>query len=179
MAATDPTYAKPHDASAWDAADGSAIEDWLTSLTDDDTTSDSGNKQGKGPDDILRLEFPNLSTIAVGDTVSVWIIALHNYGTGALLPYSSATGVTTTDKITVTMVDDAENVFTLTQAFIDDLFDQGSGTWAARFVEDGEINGDINITEIDSNLTVTGAAAAPTSHLLGPLYGPLGGPIAV
>lgn len=159
MAAVDPTYAKPHDATAWDAADGAAIEDWLTSLTDDDTTTDSSNKQGKSPDDILRLEFPNLSTIAVGDTVSVWIIALHEYVTGALLPYDGASSVLTTNKITVTMVDDSENIFTLTQAFIDDLFDQGSGTWACRFVEDGEIAGDTNITEIDSDLTLAAAAA--------------------
>ncbi len=159
MAATSPTHASSYDASAWDAADGSVVADYLSTLDDNDTAV-GVVKQGKAPDDILRIEFPNLASIVNTDTVSVWAIGAHNYVTMALLPYNAAGTVLTTNKITLTAQaapGGGETKFTLTTAFIGDLFDQGGGTWAARVVEDGEIAGDINISEIDSDLTA-GAA---------------------
>jgi hypothetical protein len=164
MAAQDPTYAQTHDATAWNAADGAAVTDILTCATDN-VTNVNCVKQGKAPDDILRIQFPGLSTIAVGDTVSIHFSAIHNYGTMALVPYSSASGVTTTNRLTYVVSGGSPAVFTLTAAFIADLFDQGSGTWAARIVEDSEIAGDIGIDEVDSDLTLAAGGA-----LISPYY---------
>lgn len=168
MTATNPTAAKTHDATTWDGADGSEIASYLAGLTDGNIAITQVS-QGLAPDDILRIELPNKSTIAVGDTVTVWVgteeidevpSALINYGTMALLPYDAAGTVTTGNKITVTAAVGV-NLFTLTQAFIDDLFDQGSGTWAARIVEDGEISGFAGISEVDSDLTTEGGGGSP------------------
>ena len=156
MVAVDPTVAESRDATAWDAADGSVVTDFLTCATDDELVT-ACVKQGKDPDDIVRVEFPGLSAIAVGDTVSFNTVMLHNYVTAAFVPYSSASGVDTGNKITVAAVEGGNTTFTLTAGFIAALFDQGSGTWAARFVEDLEIDGDVSIREVDSDLTVVAA----------------------
>ena len=151
MSAQDPTYAKSHDASAWDAADGAAQTDFLTCGTDNNTST-SCVKQGKSPDDVVRLEYANLINKSVGDTISVYFGMTHNYGTMALVPYDGATSVLTTNKLTYVISGGSPAVFTLTQAWMDDLHDLGSGKGACRFVEDGEINGDIEITEVDADL---------------------------
>ena len=151
MAAQDPTYAKSHDASAWDATDGAVQTDGLTCLTDDDTST-SCIKQGKSPDDVIRLEYANLKNKTVGDTISVHFGMSHNYGTMALVPYDGATSVLTTNKLTYTLSSGTPAVFTLTQAWMDDLHDLGSGKGACRIVEDGEIDGDVEIDEVDADL---------------------------
>lgn len=145
-------------------------------VTDDNTAIDFA-KQGKSPDDIVKVYFDlDPLGLAVGNTISVWVSGLHNYGTMALLPYSSASGVTTTDKITVAAVANSELVFTLTQNWIDDLFDQGdlgtvsgrTNSFAVRIVEDLEISGDAKLTEIDSVLSegVTNELAAVLATVL-------------
>lgn len=155
MAAVSPDYAKSHDASAWDAADGAVFADYLAGLDDNDTAV-SVVKQGKAPDDILRVEAPNFGTLADGDSVSVWQVGVHNYVTIALLPYKADGSVVTTNKITLT-VGAGENILVMTAAFIADLEEIGTDHFAVRIVEDGEIDGDIKISEIDLDLTVSGA----------------------
>lgn len=157
MTATDPSKVASMDAAAWDSADISELSDDTTCATDNNLLVTCNGKIGKAPDDVLRIELPNLSTIAVGDTITVEITGIHNVGTLALLPYNAASTVLTTNKITVTGAT-GTIVFTLTQAFIDDLFDQGGGTWAARLTEDLGISGDFSYTEVDSDLTLGGAA---------------------
>jgi hypothetical protein len=153
MVAVDPTYGQSHDAADWDAADGAAVTDALADLTDDDTAT-TAVTQGQGTNDIVRMEFPGLSGIAAGDTITVHFDMTMNYTTMVLLPYSSATGVTTTNKLSYTMSGGTPAVFTLTSAWITDLFDQGSDTFACRIVEDLEIDGSVELTEVDSDLTV-------------------------
>lgn len=159
MTAVSPTYGKTHDCADREADDGAAQTDWLAGVgcppetIDDDDTTTSVGKQGKSPDDILRVEFPGKDDIAAGDTVTVWTGMAHNYSTMALLPYNAAGGVDETKIISAAVV--AETIFTLNAGFIAALFDQGSGTWAARICEDSfTIDGDLEIREVDSNLTV-------------------------
>lgn len=170
MTAVDPTYGKTHDCADRDAADGAVQTDWIAgvgcppeTIIDDDTVTGVG-KQGKAPNDILRVEFPGKADIAAGDTVTVWTGMTHNYTTMALLPYDAAGGVDETNRISVAVA--AETIFTLTSGFITALFDQGGGTWAARIAEDTvAIDGDVEIAEVDSNLT-TAPAGPPIPPLI-------------
>jgi len=163
VAATNISLGESQDASTWIADDAGSQKVMTACLTDDDTTAacnvGSVAKIGKAPDDILRIELPNLSTIVAGDTVTFEITATHNIGTFALLPYTSTIAVSDTNKITVAG-GTGSKVFTLTSSFISDLFDQGGGTWAARLTEDAGISGDFQLAEVDSDLTA--APAAPS-----------------
>lgn len=162
MTAVDPTKVAIMDAAAWNSADISEISDDTTCATDNNLVVQCNNKVGKSPDDVLRIEFPDLSTIAVGDTVTIQQIGYHNVATLALLPYDGASSVLTTNKITFTTGSTPEAaVFTLTQAFIDDLFDQGSGTWACRLTEDNGLSGDYKYSEVDGDLTTGVAGVEP------------------
>lgn len=145
----------------WDGPDISETADVLSGLTDGDTTTPIVVQgETSTENDVLRIQFPNKTTISVGDTVSIWVTALSSYGTMALLPYSNNTQVVTTNKITLTAAV-GENKFTLTQVFIDDLFDHGDNTWGARIVEDGEISGTATIAEVNSDLTTEGGGGSP------------------
>jgi len=117
---------------------------------------------GAGANDVLRLSFSGLGTLAAGDTISVWVTALSTYATMALLPHDAAGTVATGNKLTLTAAT-GENVFTLTQAFIDDLFDIG-GSFQVRVVEDAGISGSATIAEIDANLTTEGGGGSPGSE---------------
>lgn len=163
MAANDPTYAQTHDASSWSAADGSSVTNVLTCVTNGNT-AELCVKPGKAPDDILRIEFDHLATIAVGDTITIWTNGLHQYVTMALIPYSTAGGVDTGNKITQTAA--SETIFTLTSGFIGALHDLGSGTWAARIAEDLGSTGDFQLAEVDSDLTETGGGGGGGELLL-------------
>ena len=157
MTATDPSLVTSVDTTGWDQVDVSELKDMTTCCTDDNTTAacnvGSVAKVGKSPDDALRIELPNLTTITNVDTVTCEITAVHNISGFALLPYNGATSVDVTNKITATG-STGTKVFTLTTAFIGDLFDQGSGTWACRLTEDNGISGDYQIAETDADLTV-------------------------
>jgi len=158
MTAVSPTFAKSMDAAGWTDDDGSAVKDMLTCL-DDDNTANACNvgdvaKIGKGPDDILRIEFPGLDDIANGDTITIEVTSNHNVGIKAILPYDGSLSVDATNGIT-NAGGTGSLVFTITTAFIGDLLDQDTfGTWAARLTEGGGISGDMQISEVDSNLTV-------------------------
>jgi len=157
MAANDPTYCKTHDATAWDADDGSAVTDILTCVTDDDTST-SCAKQGKNPDDIIRIEYPDLLNFVAGvDSVTVHFGNDHNYTVIALLPYDGAISVLTTNKLTYAISSGTPAVFTPDANFLADLHDLGSGKGAVRIVEDGEIDGDLAINECQSDFTGGGA----------------------
>lgn len=161
--AIDPTHCDSHDATDRDAVDGAQQTEALTLCTDDDTTT-MAIKQGKDPDDIMRVEFPGLSDIAVGDTISVHFGMLMNYDVMALLPYDGATSVLNTNRLTYTLSGGSPAVFTLTSNFIGDLCSTCGETWAARIAEDTvAIDGDILVTEVDSNLTT---GAAPPSQVI-------------
>ncbi len=158
MTATSPTYARSHDASDWDADDGSEVADYLTGLDDNDTGTNVV-KLGKAPDDIVRVEFPNLATLTTSDTVSVYWGSLHNFVTMTLVPYDAAAGVDTTNNIIVAVdLIPSPAVFTLTSGFIAALHDLGSDTWAARITENGGIGGDVQLREVDSDLTEAAGA---------------------
>lgn len=159
MASTDPSFASSIDLSAWDAADTSVLTDYLSSLIDGNTTVPVVNV-GQAPNDGLKIKLPSLSTIKPGDTISVWIRALSTYATMALLPYDASGTVATGNKLTVSAVI-GKNKFTLTQAWIDDLFNQGGGVWAARIVEDSGISGHSTLAEVDSDITVEGGGGSP------------------
>lgn len=73
----------------------------------------------------------------------------------ALLPYTSATAVSATNKISVLPIGNgpSELVYTLTSGFIGDLFDQGSGSFDVRWAPDNDGAGDIQWSEVDADLT--------------------------
>ena len=159
MTATNMTLARTYEASAWDAADGTFAATYLTGLTDGDLLTNVV-QQGTSPDEILKLEFPSLSTLSAMDTVTVEVIQLTSYVTMALLPYDADGTVDTSNKITVTAAT-GTNTFTLTQVFIDDLFDRGGGKWACRVVEDLAIAGNAAISECGSDITTEGGGGSP------------------
>ena len=109
-----------------------------------------------GTDDevICRAEFDNLSFLKPGD-----LIKTHNIRTATglsmeLKPYDSTDNVDTTNLIVAVTADnnlDADTwiTFQLTQAFIDDLFDQGGDTFAVRLQLSLGGNQDYEITEIE------------------------------
>lgn len=151
MSSVNPTSTNTRDASAWNAADGAFQGEWVSLLTNGNT-SNGIVAVGAAPNDILQIKFPGLSTLKSGDTISVWVTALSTFATMALLPYDSNTTVDTSNKITLS-ASTGENKFTLTQAFIDDLFDIG-GSFRVRITEDSGISGSATIAEIDANLSV-------------------------
>lgn len=137
-------------------------------VTDDDTGT-SVVKQGKAPNDIVKTFFDIDPTgLETTNTITVHFGMSHNYGTMALLPYDAANSVLNTNKLTYALSGGTPAVFTFSQAWIDDLFDQGdlgtvsgrTNSFAVRIVEDLEINGDLEITEIDSVLSEAAAADA-------------------
>lgn len=120
----------------------------------DDNLTVSVIKQGKSPDDIVRMTFVRFADLAVGDTVTVREVGLHNYVNMALIPYVNTVGGVSQvagERLSETASDPI--TFTITQAFKDALVDQGGDSWAARIVEDLEINGDVKISEVDSDIS--------------------------
>lgn len=98
-------------------------------LADDDTTTQVV-KQGKSPDDIAKVHFPvDPLGLSTSDTISVHFGMTMNYVEMAILPYDAAGTVDPTNRIAYTLSGGSPAVFTLTQNFIDDLFDQGGGSF--------------------------------------------------
>jgi hypothetical protein len=153
LSAINPSQAAVYTVSAWNAVDGAFQANWVSLLTNGNTSTGIV-AVGAGADDILRLTFSGLSTLKAGDTITIWVTALSTYTTMALLPYDTATTVATGNKLTLTAATGA-NTFTLTQAFIDDLFDLG-GDFRVRMVEDAGISGSATVAEVDADLTTSG-----------------------
>jgi hypothetical protein len=155
MTAIDPSVAKSTNVATWSAADGSDSGDFTSTLTDGDTGTGVVVVGGAGPTGtVLRCKFSGLGTLASGDTISVWVSALSTYATMALLPYDAAGTVATGNKITLSAAV-GENKFTLTQAFIDDLYDDSGNFWV-RVVEDAAISGTATMAEVDADLSTSG-----------------------
>lgn len=169
MAAADPTLVQALAATSWTADDGTEQADLTTEAIDDDTSTAinaaAASKIGKGGSphgDVLRCEFDGFADLAVDDTISIWITGIHNVGTLAMLAYTDADTVTTTDKITVTMAT-GELVFTLTSGFITALNEIGTDQFAVRFTEDLGISGDFQLAEIDADLTAGNGSVTLTA----------------
>lgn len=169
MAARDPSYCKSHDASDWLAVDGSALIDMIAgvgcppdTVIDDDTVI-AVAKIGKAPDDVMRVEVDSGGLPAVDDTVTIHFGMTHNFDTAVILAYgSSFTDPVETGKLTYAVSGGTPAVFTITQAFIDELTLNGAGdTWAFRFSEDGGFSGndDISVNEVDLDITAVGGPA--------------------
>jgi len=150
--AFDPIYAKTYNTSIWDGDDDVVITDVLTGLTDNNTIT-SAITLGSAQNNILRLEFPNIGSLSPGDTVKIYFNNANNMDLLDLVPYIGPFSVSTTNKLTYNVGGGGIATYTLTAAFIADLYDQGSGTWAARVVEDGILDGTVWLAEVDSDLT--------------------------
>ena len=170
MAALDPSLVQALAATAWDAADGAEQADLTTEATNDTTGAGinvaGASKVGKGGSphgDILRVAFDqDFGGVAVNDTITVEIESIHNVDDLAILAYTAATTVTTTAKIVVTMAT-GPLVFTLTQAFIDELVELGTDGWAVRVVEDLSTGGDWQLSEVDADITAGGGDVTLTA----------------
>lgn len=148
------------------SSDGSDVTTGLGGggCLDDGNTGVECIKVGKAPDDLLRVTFSADPTLLqTTDTITSFDVGFHNMSVLALYPYTTATAVSATNKIT-NSGGSGTLVFTLTQAFIDDLFDQGSGSFAVRIHEDAwdiiTNPGDFKEAEVDADLTTTGVTRA-------------------
>lgn len=171
MTAFDPSscFSRDCDTSDSEADDGNTVADLLDdsgigdpTVADDDTVS-TVTKQGKSPDDIIRVDYAVDPTgLSTSNSITVHFGMTMNYAVMKLVPYDAASGVLGTNKLTYALSGGSPAVFTFTQAFIDDLFDQGGGSFAVRIAEDtAAIAGDVVIAEIDADLT----AAAPVDNI--------------
>lgn len=135
---------------------------YLTGLTDDDTGS-SVLKIGKGGanGDALRIEYADLAGLAVNDTITILITAIHQIDDGMdLLAYIDSNSVTATGRINLDApMTIGANLYTITQAFIDELGDVGSGNFAVRWGPRAQEAGDCSTAEVDADLTASAAAA--------------------
>lgn len=172
MAAQDPTLCESQDAADWDQVDAGVQTDMLTGMTDDNTATGI-KKIGKSPDDVMRAEYASLKNKDANGTVTVYWSSDHNVATLACLPYSSATGVDTSEKLTYTVSAGSPATFTLPQTFLDALHDLGSGKGAIRITEDLGISGDIFLSEIDADFTEAAAAHLPPDLAHRPQHQPL------
>ncbi len=161
MTAIDPSETHTYGVAAWDAADGAFQADFTALLTNGNTSVGYVNI-GAANHEVLRIKFSGVSTLSAGDTITIWVTTLTTFATMALLPYDTATTIDASNKLTVSAATGA-NVFTLTQAFIDDLFDD-SGNFYVRMVEDGGISGGAQTAEVDADLTTEGGGGSPGSE---------------
>lgn len=151
---------------SWLDADGT-LEDRTDDATDNDfgksfVVIDADEQAGKAT---WNTGQPDL---AAGDTISIHQNAESDPITWALLAYTAASAVTATGKITLAGGDDILLVFTLTQAFIDQLADLGSGKFAVRIVEDLQTalpqDFENELAEVDAVLSA-GAAPARRAYV--------------
>ena len=158
MTATDVNTAKTVDGTNVETStDGSDVTTGLAGGLSDDNTTTEIIKVGKSPEDILRLDYAIDPTgLAVGDTITAHTIGFHNITDLALYAYDTANGVASGSKIVIVgATASGANVFTFTQAFIDDLLDQGGGSFSVRIHEDAwDIStnaGDYKLAEVDAD----------------------------
>ena len=84
-----------------ETADDGTLTDHTSGSTDGDTIIGIF-KPGKGgtDGDAARIEFAGLSTLAVGDTISIFLIAVHQIDDGFdLLAYIDSNSVTASNRI--------------------------------------------------------------------------------
>ena len=176
MTAVDPTKLAEITATGWLDDDASETADWTTCGTDD-TTNVSCVRIQVGAFERARMEFSDFDGVANNDTIQVYVKMVRGGTTYALLAYTDANSVTATDKITGSWPADNSNfTITLTTAFIAQLGDLGSNTWAVRLTEDADGSMDVEFNEVDADIT-SGGVATPHSPFGLPLHGPLGGPV--
>lgn len=136
MTEVDPTFARGKALTGWssnDGTEGTNVDP--PSCINDDITNSNCISIGTAANACLRLEIPNLITAVVGDTITIHHAMAMNFDTMACLPYNTANGVATGNKLTAATSGNPM-VFTLTAAWIADLHDLGSGKAAYRLVED-------------------------------------------
>ena len=152
-----------------DLADDGTLHDHLTAATDGDTTTGFA-KAGKGGSDgdAHRVEIEDLADLAVGDTTSFFLAAVHQIDDGIeIQAYTDSNSVTATAKIIISApISTGENIFTYTQAFIDELGDVGSGNFAIRFQPQAQEAGDVNVAECEIDISPPAAAAAQVYQML-------------
>lgn len=138
--------------SDWVADDGTLVTE---TLAYDGDTATGFVKIGKNPEDGLKITWnTGHASLAVGDIFKVFATGLHNYGETACLPHISSSAVTDTGKLVSSSWAASQfNDFTVTQAFLDELNDQGSGKFSVRFVPDNDGTGDTTCSECDQTLT--------------------------
>jgi len=134
-------------AQTWDDADFQA--DITTGVTDDTLDVTVMTLIISPTDDVARVEFSGLATIAVGDTIRV-----HSNGDPSstqvyMFPYDGAISVDII-QIDVPALTDDWSVLTFTQTFIDALYDQGGGTFAIRLWAIG-----FPLSEVEADLTLS------------------------
>ena len=144
-----------------DLADDGTLHDYLTEATDGDTTTGFA-KAGKGgaDGDAHRVEIEGFADVTVGDTVSFFLADTHKIDDGIeIQAYIDSNSVTATAKIIISApISTGENIFTFTQAFIDELGDL-SGKFAIRYQPEAQEDGDTNVAECEVNISAPAAAA--------------------
>lgn len=167
MAAQDPVSIDAVELTGDLADDGTRHSDdgsppsYLSQLIDNDTGS-GVLKPGKGgtDGDALRIEYANGGLPSPGDTISIWLTAVHQIDDGIeIQAYTDANSVTATAKIIIAApISTGENIYTLTSGFIAELGDVGGGNFAVRFQPQAQEAGDVQVSEVDADLSAAPAA---------------------
>jgi hypothetical protein len=151
----DPTNVDTYDNASWITDDGTLISDRTTVMTNEDLT-EILPRVDKNSEHIIRADYSGLSTVQSGDVLKIYANTVRTSANYVVLPYTGASSVSATNKVGPVTIDtsDAWYTFTLTQAFIDDLFDQGSDSFSVRFAADNNTalgnSHDIELIELDS-----------------------------
>ncbi|KKK47058.1 hypothetical protein LCGC14_3159020, partial [marine sediment metagenome] len=120
----------------------------------------------KGTEEILKATFTGLSSLQPGDTVSFFVSKLRRAASSRyaiLLPYNGAGTVTSTGSISIasnTFSQGSYLDFSLTQAFINALSDQGSNTFSVRYYcWDGDWADCTEISEVIADISSGGGSS--------------------
>ncbi len=133
---------------SWLVADG-ASTDITACMTDENLGTNCGSEI-RAINNALRLEVMKDPATLTSLTMRLEVSGVMTAGDYAMLAYDSATGVTTTDKIVLTVSATGTFDFVATAGFISQLFDQGGGSFAIRIVPDLNGGGRISKSEGDT-----------------------------
>ena len=136
-----------------DLADDGTRHDITAGAIDDDTSTGIADIGAGGTDgNAVRCEFTEYG-VKVNDTISIWYSAKTGLASGIeMQAYTDANSVTATAAIVIGSPIIGENVFTLTQAFIDELGVIGHDHFAVRVQPTSQTSGDFTLTEVDGDL---------------------------
>lgn len=154
MAKIQPTFIRGQVLVNWNSGDGVNGDLVTDCMTDGDTTT-LCVQVGLGDNDCLKVSVPGLLSAVPGDFLILSWIARMSFGSFNISPYSAAFNITTTNALGVGAAPgNSPATIVLTQAWIDDLFDFGSGTGAFRIVENlaTPIAGNASVTELEVHL---------------------------